>query len=144
MRIACLLSIVMGLWAAQAQAGEARHFDVRKEPAFSQYRAAIDGLLQHTRHQPVNDFCVLGQVADDGSLSSWVLWQQGRAIILWDGSGSPLRQSRRRLNLDTDVVDSESDLQGSSYRVTRAWVAQLTQDCQREGVQVHIGQRPKK
>ena len=46
--------------------------------------------------------------------------------------------SRRILDLERDVVESEADVAGSTYLVTREWVSKQKARCDRHGVAVEV------
>jgi hypothetical protein len=113
-------------------------FDLSTEAAFADYRKAVTKYLGERRAKVPADVCVIGLRAEDGFKHAWVLWPQGRQIILWEGDGSDLRTSRRRLRIPADVVNTEKDLKGSTYLVTRAWVKDLTRACDERGTKVRV------
>jgi hypothetical protein len=57
------------------------------------------------------------------------------------GSEGGLDASRLKIDLRSDVVPSDSDLHGSTYLVTSAWVEKITSACERSGVKVHVPER---
>jgi hypothetical protein len=69
--------------------------------------------------------------------SAWVIWRQGRRLILWEGHAD-LDSSRRTIDLDSNVRLSEDYLNGSTYLVTKAWVDRVTSTCDRFGTKVHV------
>jgi hypothetical protein len=95
------------------------------------------------KHRPgaENDFCVEGYTTTDNLKSAWVIWRQGKQIILWEGQKGGLDASRLKIDLRSDVVPSDSDLHGSTYLVTSAWVEKITSACERSGVKVHVPER---
>lgn len=129
----------------RADAGRAT-FDTRADPAFGDATTALRALVSATPSAPTgeNHFCVVGYRLDGGDTQAWVHWQEANRLILWEGSADPafaadtIRMSRRNLDLATDVVDSEADIAGSTYLVTRAWVAEVMADCTARGTQYAI------
>ena len=87
----------------------------------------------------INNFCVIGQLAKDQGKSAWIIWRQKREIILWEGQDLVTARPRRVIDLDKDVVASESELHGSSYLVTRQWVRSLVSECKKTGLQTVVG-----
>lgn len=142
--VCCLINVTIldvpraGVMARAAAENNITIFDVRADAAFQHYEDIIRVFLKSARVGKQADFCVLGQIASDGTKSAWISWRQGRQIILWDGGESDLRQSRRKILIDKDVVNTEDELRGSSYLVTRKWVEELNETCAREGVSVRI------
>ncbi len=128
---------------ATLQDHQSAKFDVRSEPSFRSYETVLRQLVQSHPLAAPNDFCILGQIADDNTKYAWVLWRQGRQVILWDGDGRDLKDARRKINLRTDVVATEGDLHGSTYLVTKRWVDALAWSCARDGVRVRIGKAGK-
>ncbi|CAE6686495.1 hypothetical protein R69927_01647 [Paraburkholderia domus] len=118
-----------------------RTFDLASDTDFRDYEKAIAHFLLQHHTKTANDFCVLG-VAGPGNLKqAWILWQQGRKIILWEGRGAELDLSPRMVDLDKDVVKSDSDLHGSTYLVTKAWVDKLTVKCDQFGTKLRFRKR---
>jgi hypothetical protein len=68
-----------------------------------------------------------------------VHWKEERVLILWDGSEYPdsrdkgLIHTRRNLELDKDTVETEEELNGSTYLETRAWWESVAKDCDAHG-----------
>jgi hypothetical protein len=110
-------------------------FDFRTDSAFGDATARLEELLKGKR----GHFCVVGYQGPGESRRAWVVWREGRRIILWEGSS--IAHSRRTLRLKKDVVRSEVELKGSTYLVTRAWVDRVTSDCARRGVAYDIDSR---
>lgn len=68
--------------------------------------------------------------------NAWVHWREAGRLILWNGKGErddTLLRSARALDLRTDMVANEAAVAGSTYRVTRAWVAARRADCAAKG-----------
>jgi hypothetical protein len=85
---------------------------------------------------PVHHFCVVGyKHAGSGETTAWVHWIERAALILWEPSDvpEPLARSRRYLDLKKDVVASQDNLQGSTYKVTQSWVDGVIADCAKAG-----------
>ena len=124
---------------AQALSGAdaATTFKLTSDPNFKNYKQVLMRFAHKHRPHRENTFCVVGISSAEGK-SAWVFWQQGGEIILWEGADT-LDSSRRVIHLKSDVVPSEADLHGSTYLVTKSWVAQLSETCSRSGVQVRIG-----
>jgi hypothetical protein len=120
-----------------APEGDGRAFDFTTDPAFRDYKHVLTEFAHKHRPKAANDFCISGFYTRDNLKSAWVIWRQGRQIILWEGQ-LDLDDSRRDLHLASDVVPTEDDLHGSSYRVTKAWVKKMTAVCKQSGVKVHI------
>jgi hypothetical protein len=117
--------------------GELKVFDVSTAPDFQDYKRVLTNYARKHNPKSGNDFCVVGYLTSDDLKSAWVIWQQKRKIILWEGQND-LDLSRRRLDLKSDVVPTENDLHGSTYLVTKAWVKKITDACERSGTQVHV------
>ena len=119
-----------------------RTFDVKTDVDFRNYKDVIRQFVTKQQPETSNDFCIVGYLTDDNSKQAWILWHQGKQIILWESQETNLDFSRRRINLETDVVETDDDLQGSTYLVTRAWVNSLTNTCNRVGTKLQI-RKPK-
>lgn len=119
--------------------GEAA-FSPRSDPAFGDAKPAIARLLAETSPRPkgVQHFCAVGYRGAEG-VAAWVHWREANRLIFWLGKGDgsapaeALLRSNRSLDLKTDVVATEADVAGSTYLVTRAWVAAKLADCAARG-----------
>lgn len=120
-----------------AAEGDGRTFDFASDPAFRDYKHVITEFAHKHRPNAKNDFCISGFYTRDNLKSAWVIWRQGRQMILWEGQQN-LDDSRRDLHLASDVVPTEADLHGSTYRVTKAWVKRIAAVCEQSGVKVHV------
>lgn len=127
--------------AQSSQQAEVNVFDVAADPEFKNYKTVVSRFAAKHRPNAVNNFCVIGMSADH-TKNAWVLWREGKQIILWEGGGD-LDLSRRIIHLPADVVPTESDLHGSTYLVTQSWVAALTTQCDHSGVKVRVGRMVK-
>ena len=81
----------------------------------------------------------MGYVTRDNLKNAFVVWEK-KQIIIWYGGDDPLYSSQI-VHLNSDVVPSEADLHGSTYLVTRAWVAKVTDACAESGITLHIPRR---
>ena len=120
-----------------APEGDGRAFDFASDPAFRDYKHVLTEFAHKHRPKAGNDFCISGFYTRDNLKSAWVIWRQGRQMILWEGQQN-LDDSRRDLHLASDVVPTEDDLRGSTYRVTKAWVKRIRVVCEQSGVKVHV------
>lgn len=143
MRISPLFALTFALCAGAplrlahgADAPAPTTFRLASDPAFAHYQAPLLAYLR-SQHAPHDwQVCIIGEQAADGTRWAWVIWPRGQRMILWGGGASTLIGSRRILDLTADVVASEDQLHGSSYRVTRTWVAQQMSRCRRSGLMV--------
>jgi hypothetical protein len=134
--IAVLGILLIGPRGAAALEG-GRPFRPTAHRDFAHAAEVLSKLVAARSRASRNTFCVVGQAFDDGDELAWVHWAEGRALILWEPSTrkdrSDLLFSRRFLRLDRDVVADEAALRGSTYRVTKAWVDGLLQECRAHG-----------
>lgn len=131
-----------------AQSADDITFDIATTPIFSDYQLILAGYLQKQKRKGHHDFCVVGYIHTDNTKTAWVIWKQAGKLILWEpgvatpGVATPdvaaLTQSRRVLDLKHDVVNTDDDVHGSTYLVTKAWVKQIHDDCSRAGVKVSL------
>lgn len=123
---------------ARAQPAAAT-FDIRTDPRFAPLEPPLARYVRTSAAAAGhNRLCVLGEQAADGSRSAWVIWPRAHRIVLWEAGNDDLAISRRVLDLRKDVVASDRDLRGSTYRVTRRWVDQLMGRCARDGAHLDI------
>lgn len=147
--LVCLAAVV---WLAPLTVGgqapartlDSKTFDVPSDPGFKNYKQIVTQFANKRRPQKENNFCILGFITNE-TKSAWVLWREGRELILWE-EGSNLERSRRVIHLKSDVVANEKALHGSTYLVTKLWVDDLVARCDRSGIQVRVsreGDAPK-
>lgn len=115
-----------------------KSFDIKADLDFQNYRAQIEDYAHKHSPTTANDFCIVGYFLEDNTKLAWILWTQGRQAILYGGASANLESSRRILNLEKDVVETEDDLHGSTYLVTRSWVDSLKESCNKVGTKIHI------
>lgn len=112
-------------------------FRVTADAAFQPVEATLRTLLHGRRPGGANHFCVIGQRLEDGNRQAWILWREGRALILWEPAAegiADLRRSRRSLRLGRDVVpDGDPRLASSTYLTGRGWYRDLARQCRLAG-----------
>jgi hypothetical protein len=112
-------------------------FSVRDRAGYEHPEATLQQLVDSRGHRGANHLCVVGYQLPSGHGFAWVYWPEDHAMILWEptrpGSHWALARSRRYLDLDKDVVATDDDVQGSTYLVTRAWVARTIAECRAHG-----------
>jgi hypothetical protein len=131
-----LVAFVLGV----AQGPGLKPFDITSDADFRDYEQVVTKYAHKHRSKAENTFCVLGFRTGDYSKSAWIIWKEGKQIILWEGSPD-LDSSRRKINLKSDVVAAEKDLHGSTYLVTQAWVSDIISTCDRSGVKFESPKR---
>jgi hypothetical protein len=147
-RYGVLLLLLAG--PASAQDATDAFFDTRKAEHFGDARLPLREYLRTKLplKQNHHHFCVIGYQGADKSRRAWVHWREGAQLMLWSGFTDPqyrrdsIRQSRRQLDLKTDVVKTEEEVAGSTYLVTQAWVTKVMGDCEKGGAKYRI-KRPK-
>jgi hypothetical protein len=113
-------------------------FSIRADPDFGSYRQVLKPLAKKYRPGRENDFCIVGYRLPEETRIAWVIWKQRNELILWEAGETDLDISRRKLDLKKDVVGSASEIGGSTYLVTKAWVDGLLQDCASHGTRLHL------
>ncbi|MGX1785231.1 hypothetical protein ACWIGM_00755 [Bosea sp. NPDC055332] len=131
----CIAAVLYGPGVARAQA---TFFDIGGDPQFAPYRDTVRRYVLDKSKAKSTEVCVIGFVAGDSSRAAWVIWRAGGQIILLEPGSDDLGFSRRVIDLKKDVVADEQALKGSTYRVTRKWVADLTRDCEAKGQRLTI------
>ena len=111
----------------------ATSFDLDADPDYRNYRQAVVTYLASRHSRADAHVCVLGERDGGGDRTVTVWWKEGARLIQWEGRESKLATSISNLDLKRDVVASEDDLHGSTYLVTRAWVAGFEARCTRSG-----------
>jgi hypothetical protein len=136
---AIILLTLMGLNAVAAQSsdegnapGETNASPTNKSTLYTYRNHATDYLKSQKWHRPTS-MCALGDSINDQQ-QVWFIWQDGKKIILWDEQDMPMAASRRIINIPRDVVPKQSDVKGSTYKVTKNWVKDLTVRCAKHGM----------
>lgn len=146
--LACAFALVSVTASAQEEGN--RPFDTRSEPHFGDATVPLREFLHehHTIATKPQHFCVAGYRSGTET-HAWIHWSEGKRIILWDGfntsegAKTSIARSRRVLDLRKDIVPTEADIAGSTYRMTRAWANQVIADCNARGVKYAIIARKK-
>ncbi len=111
-------------------------FKISTNKYFAQPKNVLSRLAAQKGTTRKNTFCVVGYRFPDGGLQGWVYWKEGKAIILWEplteGTFN-LARSKRYIRIPGDVVATEEDVKGSTYRMTKHDVDKLIEECRREG-----------
>ena len=140
--LGALIFVSINTSIAQVTAAEtatsAEVFDITKDPNFFPYRRPLIAFIKTQHAHKTNSFCILGEQYSDGTRSAWIIWREGKKLILSDSNNEPLSASRRILDLNHDVVPQTADINGSNYLVTRSWVRQLKLRCDKFGTKIKI------
>jgi hypothetical protein len=118
-----------------------KHIDLTSLPQFLKFKERATEYLQDTQWRRSTSICALGESIDNDQ-QVWFVWQDGKKIILWDEPDMPLAASRRIINIPRDVVTNKSNVKGSTYKVTQAWVQELTARCTKHGTTFQLSQKP--
>jgi len=115
-------------------------FSVSQNPYFLKPERAIRNRIAfEKRNHVTNHFCVVGYEWPDGGIQVWVNWREQKTNILWDGNEDRelrelgLMATRRNLRLGKDTVETNNDIGGSTYLVTRRWWQGIADDCMANG-----------
>lgn len=130
-----LLVLVPAIASCQ---GHLDTFKVSNDKFFSNYRPVLIDYLRTQHVHAATQACLLGEKDSGGAYFVWVIWPAGHQIILWEDGVTMLERSRRRLDLNKDVVATDADVNGSDYLVTRQWVKDLEDKCGKDGLSVDI------
>ena len=135
------LTLTMAIPVAAGENSEAPVFDVKSDKDFADFRKPLASFLRSRHAKLPTTVCLLGEQHVDGTKSAWVIWPGGHTLLLWDGGASSMAASRRALDLSHDVVASDDEVAGSTYLVTRAWVAGQMERCRQFGTTVSLSKR---
>jgi hypothetical protein len=136
--------------AGAAVPSPAETFVVDQEPGFKPVQPALESYLGgQVGHAGMQHFCVVGYRAQRSQAAeafqfAWVYWHEGQRLVYWEPAGADvdsketLLLSRRDLNLRKDVVATDRELGGSTYRIDRTWLNRLLADCRRHGQSFRI------
>jgi hypothetical protein len=122
------------------------YFDTAADPDFGPATVPLRVMMAEAGvpRGRVEKFCIVGYQYSGGEQMAYVHWPRGRRLILWDGATDPvtraqsIARSRRPWDLRKDVVADENAVGGSTYRVTKAWVARKIDDCAKHGRQYRV------
>jgi hypothetical protein len=112
------------------------------EPALKQL------LVAENKNGATNEFCVVGYAYADKIVNVWVHWINEQRLLMWRGSSDEelreqgLMMAQRDLRLGEDTVETEDDINGSTFLVTRAWWQAVTRDCAANGQRYTIERFP--
>ena len=132
-KILLLLAMICTPSAAQINAPN-QVFDIAKDVDFADYKKIVNKYIIKRQIQKSTQVCLLGKMTTDSSKLAWVIWSPGQEILLYEQGETDLQLSRRKLDLKKDVVENDAAINGSTYLVTRDWVAQLKKECQQYGI----------
>lgn len=118
--------------------GHLETFKVSEDKFFSNYRPVLVNYLRTQHIHAETQACILGEKDTGGAYFSWIIWPAGHQIILWEDGVTALERSRRLLDLNKDVVATDADVNGSDYLVSRQWVKDLEDRCDKEGLRVDV------
>lgn len=107
-------------------------FELDIDPEFKDYLSVAARYIDAQHARRPSHVCVVG-IDNEPDHMAWMIWREGRKIVLWEPGENDLALSRRTIDLTKDVVHSNADLHGSTYRVTDAWVNALNAACERHG-----------
>jgi hypothetical protein len=139
-RASAAVTLLLAFFFAAAAAASPfdQTFDLDGDPDFRDYRKVIRQYVLSQRLRLPTEACVVGLVVEGGGRLAWVLWPKGRRVILWEGEATDLAMAHRTIRIPADVVRDESEVNGSTYIVTRAWLDGLTATCNNRGAKVRI------
>ncbi len=117
-----------------------QRFDPSGDEYYGPPEPALKNLVTgENKNGATNQFCVIGYAYADKNASAWVHWLGEQRLLLWRGNSDQelreqgLTMAQRDLKLGEDTVETQSDINGSTYLVTRAWWQAVTQDCAAHG-----------
>lgn len=129
--LCCLALISVG--AAHRVVGNGHADKPTIPPAFTAYQSVVRQYLVTEHAHGTNHICIT-EVGEGKAQDAWVLWSEGKRIILWEQGLDDLALSRRQLSTETDVVVDDTALHGSTYLVTASWLQDLRQTCASTGI----------
>jgi hypothetical protein len=138
-----LAALIAG--ASLGVGGAAQPVPLDEIPEFRNPEAALVALLDQRGASGTHEFCVVA-FREGKEERAWVWWKQGNALILWEPETGPdaalaLVHSRRFLDLEKDVVATDEEIAGSTYRVSHPWVTSLLRNCEMHGKSFRITPR---
>lgn len=120
----------------------AHWFSPRNNALFADARAQLQVLVDDDGHHVANRFCIVGERIGS-TVQAYVHWPTENRLILWEPQQDNPRAivgSRRNLDLTRDVVDG-NDVEGSTYRLTRATANGILHACRENGTQYLVTKR---
>lgn len=113
---------------------------IGNDPSFQDWQAQIARMVAAGDNRTTNHVCVVGwrKKSETDLQQAYVIWPEQHRLITWMPSTEPnsLADETHLLDLKTDVVASEQEIGGSTYLVTRAWVANIERQCHRYGTEL--------
>jgi len=127
--------------ASESNSPTEKHFALTSNSIFKAYKDNATEYLKSQNWHRSTSMCALGESIDNEQ-QVWFVWRDGKKIILWDEPDMPLNASRRILKIPRDVVANQKAINGSTYKVTQAWVRDLTERCSKYGTTFKLPQTP--
>ena len=139
--------LMLGLASAAAEAQPkttTRWSRIENTTGFMGWRAQLQHMADAYGKAPVAHMCVVAatytQVSNhDANVWGYLYWKENNQLYTLSqsrGAMDDLAIFKGPLNLKTDVVRRESDIHGSNFLVTRAWVSNILHHCGTNGEQV--------
>ena len=120
-------------------------FAVDTNSWFTGWRSQLQELVDRDATLSTNELCVVGwQNGDPASLQAYLVWPAGHKLITWRPSKDDPHSLLHETNvtdLQKDVVATDRDVNGSTYRVTHAWVGHIESSCRKFGMTVRLSRR---
>jgi hypothetical protein len=124
----------------QAHAPSEVVFNLDTNPDFSHYREQLKAYAKEYNPKLKNSFCIIGYhdtaLGNDAPYRTEIYWKEGHKILSWGGGKYDIAATAKAIDLLTDVVNSEDQIAGSTYLVTKKWVSDVIADCNKYGVNI--------
>ena len=137
--LAVFLYLCMFVLPSAGQA-KTQWISLKGDPDYADIQAQLLVLANIDGFHADNEFCVVGEHDDDGE-TALVYWPTEDKLINWDhkiDDPEALVDAKTLLYLNSDVVATEGEIDGSTYLVTSAWVNDVIHNCNRFGNRYHI------
>ena len=138
LRSGTLIALIFLAGSAIAKQAE-RWFAIHNDSAFVDVVPQLQVLVNAEGHARTNRFCIVGQQVG-ADRQAYVYWSTDDKLILWEPQTDNPRAilaSRRFLDLHKDVAE-DNEVGGSTYRVTRRFVATTLAACRLYGTKFMI------
>lgn len=138
-----LLILAVVLAAASPVGAAERWGKLDDTPGFHGWRDELQRRVNAAGGPPRQAICAVVRTSDDPQAYTWayIHWPQARRFYTWfptEGQDVSSMNQKEELDLRRDVVRRQADLHGSTFRVTRAWMANVVRHCAAKGTTLRL------
>ncbi len=138
-RLLAVSQVLFSLALPVAARAETQWFSLKGEPAYADLKVQLLALVNVYGFHADNNFCVVGQRDDDGEIAL-IYWPTENQLYYWNPKvpdQSSLLESQS-LDLNKDVVATANEQGTSMVLVTKAYIDDIIQSCNRYGNHYYV------